>query len=264
MKKTTLFATLCVCFFNSYIFAGPLAPTTRVLVPCNAPCFQDCEWQVDIFYSYNNAAHQGVRHFSDSHTSTSDVITTTRARIDVPPYFRDGSGGGVAINYFFMRHVGVGVEGNWWNGSRKGFSGEATRTITTLGGEHIDRDHRRFARASRTATHQLSASLILRYPFDGDIMCWAPYIFGGGGGVWNGSGSGFGHIGAGAEFRVTESIAFFADWRWQFMSGHSRANVQQSSAVQHLIAEGLTELREADGRRRNDVGMTRAGVRLIF
>lgn len=203
MKKLKL-SLLAACAVASPAFAGTTTVVTKEYQPVVIPqsCFQDQEVQLDLFYSFN-----------DGRPSTHQ-------------YYRDGSGGGVAINYFFARYFGFSVEGNWWNGVNK-FA------------DHDHRNHRNHHRnedrSKRSVAHQVSGHFVLRYPVECGNLCFAPYIFGGGGGLFNGQNVGFGDVGAGIEFRVTENIGIFSDWRWNFT-----------------------------GKNKNDVDTTRAGLRFIF
>jgi len=199
MKKLTL-SLLAACAVASPAIAGTTVVTKEykpVVVPPS--CFADEELQLDLFYSFNDGrpAHD--------------------------QYYRDGSGGGVAINYFFARYFGFSVEGNWWKGINKDHGHR----------HHRDHDHKHHGH--RAAAHQVAAHFILRYPVECGNFCFAPYIFGGGGGIFNGHKVGFGDVGAGIEFRVSQHIGLFADWRWEFT-----------------------------GKGMNDVDTTRAGVRFVF
>lgn len=95
---------------------------------------------------------------------------------------RHGSwGGGVGLNYFFIRELGVGVDMN----------------IPDNGGNFID---------------SVSGSLIARWPLD--PSGFAPYIFGGGGRgtdpVWEWQG----HAGVGMEYRFNPATGIFVDGRY--------------------------------------------------
>ena len=246
MKKLTL--TLLAAFaVAGTSFAGTTVSTKEYKQPVVTPCFQDTEFAMDVFYTYNDACHQGsstsLRTDSFTRTSTLGSSTITdRFGVAVsdstPQYFRDGSGGGVGFDYFFARYFGVSVEGNWWVGANasntfegaivrdrtisNGSSSTTTRTVSTGSKTTINHD----------VTHQVTGSVIFRYPIEGSF-CWAPYLFGGGGGIWDGKSTGFGHVGLGAEWRVTPKIGIFSDWRWEFTS-------------------------------RNDINSSRLGVRFIF
>lgn len=98
-----------------------------------------------------------------------------------------GFGGGFGLDYFFQRYVGIGLEGNWFPG------GEKDAVIT-----------------------QVIGNVFLRYPLEpnGGRFLITPYLFGGGGGLWDSKRSAVeGHIGAGFEWRFTEHWGVFADLR---------------------------------------------------
>jgi len=113
-------------------------------------------------------------------------------------------GGGVAVNYFFARYFGLSAEGTWLSGHDNGSTGN-TQT---------------------TQFQSATGSLIFRYPIDSWSI--APYAFIGGGGTWDGSGWGLGHIGVGMEYRVVPNkFGIFADGRWNYYGdryGHGNQN----------------------------------------
>ena len=239
MKKLTL--SLLAVLVAGTSFAGAPMVTSKEFKQPVVPCFRDQEFALDIFYSYNNAEHQGdtVTTTLDRRNVIIDNVDPTLNVQDVtttPQYFRDGSGGGVGLTYFFARYFGIGIEGNWWNGTQSGSRVSTRAAIVDDDGNVIatSRRSRETNDIHKAAAHQASGSLILRYPFEGPV-CWAPYVFGGGGGIWDGDGAGFGHAGLGVEFRVTPNVGLFTDWRWNFMGGNH-----------------------------NDVNTTRAGVRFVF
>ncbi len=195
MKKLTLSLLAAVAVATPSMAGTVVTDYKQPAPPAPEPCFQDQEFSIDLFYSFNNG-RPGRYH-----------------------YLHDGSGGGVGLNYFFARYIGISVEGNWWGGARKGYDENTGRSSTS----------------KRVVTHQVSGHLVLRYPVELSNFCFAPYIFGGGGGIWDGKGTGFGDVGAGVEFRITRNIGLFGDWRWNFT-----------------------------GNKSNDLDTTRAGIRFIF
>lgn len=90
-------------------------------------------------------------------------------------------GGGGALEFFFLRYVGV--------------EGEAWSTST----------HHSFV-------NDAGGNLVLRLPIG--TSGFAPYIFGGGGHEWEPVETGYGDAGAGLEFRFTPWIGIFADARF--------------------------------------------------
>jgi len=195
MKKLTLSLLTALAVATPSI-AGTVVVSKEYVAPNPPPpCFKDQEFSIDLFYSFNDG-RPGRYH-----------------------YFHDGSGGGVGLNYFFARYIGISVEGNWWGGARKDYNEDLGRSTSS----------------KRTVTHQVAGHLVLRYPVELSNFCFAPYIFGGGGGIWDGKGTGFGDVGAGMEFRITQNFGIFGDWRWNFT-----------------------------GDKANDLSTTRAGIRFTF
>lgn len=94
-----------------------------------------------------------------------------------------GPGGGFATNLFFARYFGVGVENLWYSNDSRG-------------------------------DYFLTGKAIVRYPIDS--LSLAPYAFVGGGGGFGLSNVGFGTVGFGAEYRVTDNIGTFVEGRWLF------------------------------------------------
>ncbi len=221
MNKLTL-SLLTALTVATPAFAGVTVVSKEYKQPIvlPPPCFRDQELQLDLFYSYNDARPGSNR------------------------YFRDGSGGGVGINYFFCRYFGFSVEGNWWNGTET----RSSRTERVRSGterfwddekcewrERTKFKNRERRSSHRAVAHQVTGNFIIRYPLELCNICFAPYIFGGGGGLFDGSKVGFADVGAGVEWRATEHFGVFADWRWNFT-----------------------------GKSKNDIDTTRAGVRFVF
>ncbi|MEI6351424.1 MAG: hypothetical protein WCP06_09980 [Verrucomicrobiota bacterium] len=249
MKKLTL--SLLAVLVAGTSFAGAPMVTSKEFKQPVVPCFRDQEFALDLFYSYNDAEHKGNRVINETNHRVLRVdpviLTDTSLRFQ-PQYFHDGSGGGVGMDFFFARYFGIGIEGNWWEGVRTGETVHITRGVITDNGIITDNGRRvKFSNNHKEAAQQATGNLILRYPFEGPI-CWAPYIFGGGGGIWDGSGVGFGDVGLGVEFRITPNIGVFTDWRWNFVGGNNNDNDNNNS----------------NSHRRGDVNTTRAGVRFVF
>src|ERR671918_1171608 len=144
-------------------------------------------------------------------------------------------GGGIDVKYFFHRFLGVGFEG-WVVGARR--THEDVFIDLTNDVFEFDTRHERRAVGSALAT------LTFRYP----IPCtrFAPYIFGGGGGIFGGGqkriderfvepGEGadiiattghtdaearaIGQVGGGMEIRLTPHIGWVSDFSWNFVDG---------------------------------------------
>jgi hypothetical protein len=131
-------------------------------------CFEAGELQLDIFGQYtdgNGPSHAG-------------------------PIREHGWGGGLGLNYFFTRNLGVGVDAAWLNAEEFG------------GGDY-------------TIIHNFSGSLILRFPIDD--KCIAPYLYVGGGAAVDGLQWASAHGGAGIEFRVKpRKLGVFLDTRYTY------------------------------------------------
>lgn len=97
--------------------------------------------------------------------------------------YRDGFGGGLGVNHFFTKYLGLGLDGYWWDGDRTG------EVISSL-----------------------SASAIFRYPIDKINL--APYVFAGVGGHLASTEQVSGHGGIGLEYRFTRNVGVFADGRY--------------------------------------------------
>jgi opacity protein-like surface antigen len=139
------------------------------VAPSTPECFRDQELQIDLFGEYAATDHNQSRLLGDH-----------------------AWGGGVGVNYFFNRYVGVGLEGNW-----------------------LDR------RSGRGSLGTAGANLFLRLPCT--HSCWAGYIYGGPDVVFGRRGDneegastrvGGGHAGLGIEYRVTHNVGIFLDGRY--------------------------------------------------
>jgi opacity protein-like surface antigen len=158
--KRTLLSTVVVVALAMPSFAGQEVSSPKegeASVTSCAVCYKDQELQFSLFYSFSNHPTNG------------------------------GFGGGIGLDYFFHRYVGIGLEGNWFPG------GEKDAVIT-----------------------QAIGNVFLRYPLElnGGRFSIAPYLLGGGGGLWDSKRSAVeGHIGAGLEWRFNEHWGIFADIR---------------------------------------------------
>jgi hypothetical protein len=124
---------------------------------------------------------------------------------------RPSWGGGLAINYFFARFFGVGLEQSLYGrnaASRSDFGDYGMMRWATIG------------------------NVFFRYPID--RLNLAPYAMIGGGANYGAcpdftprsaggrryvmAGQGFGHVGGGLEYRFTENVGVFSDARYLFSS----------------------------------------------
>jgi hypothetical protein len=149
-------------------------------------CFRDREFNIDVFGSY---AFTGNSYATDRYLQADHLW-----------------GGGIDMNYFFMRYVGVGL------------TGTAMEAHDDIFG-------------------QVTGNLIFRYPVPN--TCFAPYAFVGGGGIFgadnaaravvNGRNVGtvadransewVGDAGIGVEYRFTPRIGIMNDFSWNVVHG---------------------------------------------
>ena len=153
--KTLAISALSALAITTAAFAGqPMVSSGKASKSMPEPCIKDVELQLDVFGSYTDSRHG----------------------------YKDGFGGGIALNYFFMRYLGVGVEGNLYDGDVNG-------------------------------VWNLDGRLIARYPIDS--ACLVPYVFAAGGVQTNGETSGTFGAGGGLEYRITpQKLGIFAEGRY--------------------------------------------------
>jgi hypothetical protein len=184
MKKYIITGVMAAVAATS-AFAGTTTASKEV-APVEAPClFRDNELQLDMF---------GLGDFY-------------RGNFDMSG--RPAWGGGLGLNYFFSRFVGIGIEQDLYGRNSKG-----------NGAQGNDFGYTRWATIG---------NLFVRYPICS--MNLAPYLMVGGGANYGNvgggyvnqggrpnklAGQGFGHVGGGLEYRVTETIGLFSDARYLF------------------------------------------------
>jgi len=131
--KILIVSILATAITTSGAFAGDVVINKDYKQPVSpTPCFRDQELQLDVFGDYFDFPHADdqLKHGRDPGIA--------------------GGGGGVGVNYFFMRYIGVGVDGS--------------------------------INSNRGGVADYTGKLIFRYPIEIRGFCLAPYIFGGGGG----------------------------------------------------------------------------------
>jgi len=214
-------------------FAGPPSSKEIVTPPQPPPLsyFRGNEFDIGIFATYVTGTNGG-----GSRTTTfadGDVVNISSSGSP------DGWGGGMDFTYYLpwkwigFRFQGAGVELS---------SSTLTGTITG------PNDSFRFSRSNSfsAAAGVLTGDLVLRLPLD-DFwpgVHLAPYVFGGGGGVFTGAGGntintrfpelnqrfdnassnvnndrGLGHVGGGLEYRFTPHIAIFGEAGYDWVAG---------------------------------------------
>lgn len=116
MKKLT-FSLMASVALATTSFAGQeiVSAKDKVIEPIATSCFNEHEWQVDVFGAYTDGLAQSHAGMSRDH----------------------GWGGGVGASYFFTRYIGIGAEGYWVqassNAARPGADGNAN-TISNVTG----------------------------------------------------------------------------------------------------------------------------------
>lgn len=178
MKKITLPLIACLALASS-AFAGQEVKATKDYKTPEEPCFKDQEFQLDVFGSWADINTRDGHH-----------------HLDGP---RDGFGGGLGVNYFFMRYLGVGADAN--------------------------------ISAASNGLWTFSGSLIARYPLELGHFCIAPYALAGGGFQTDGVNAGTWHVGGGLEWRATHNLGIFAEGRYTWAGDHQEDTTRVSVGV---------------------------------
>ncbi len=189
--KTLALTLLTVSALGASAFAGTTYvrhDDKKAVVPQEtAVSLYGPEWTIDLFGTYA---------FTES---TNERILGDHA-----------FGGGLAVNRFFTRNFGLGIEG------------QALRT----------------QRYSKDTVGEAALNLFYRMPLG--ESGWAPYVYIGGGAIFNADSSNDngrhhkhhddftdntddtlleGHAGAGVEYRITRNFGVFTDGRWTVVDG---------------------------------------------
>jgi len=175
MKSSTLPLIACLALASS-AFAGQQVKESKNYQTPAEPCFKDQEFQLDIFGTWTEANNNNTN--------------------------RNGFGGGLGANYFFIKYLGVGVDGNVYDG-----------------GHH--------------AVADFTGRLIARYPIELGSFCIAPYAFGGGGLSFDDTTVGTWHAGGGLEWRATHKIGVFTEGRYTW--GANETNATQVRAGLRIV-----------------------------
>ncbi len=192
MNKLTLtFAAVLSSLASSY--AGPMVSSgkeSKSIVPAPTPCFGDHEFQLDLFGQYS--VGEGPDHAG--------------------PFADHGWGGGVGLNYFFSRNIGIGVDAAW-------LYGKENAAVADVG-----------SRGRHTTIHNFSGSVIFRMPIDD--KCLAPYVYVGGGVAVDGEQWATAHAGVGVEYRVVpQKVGLFLDGRWTYYGDRFERGDQNNFAT---------------------------------
>ena len=198
MKKYIITGVMAAVAATS-AFAGTVTASKEV-APVEPPClFRDQELQIDAFGLGD--FYRGAGRFNYYGQPNSPGLSG-----------RPAWGGGLGVNYFFARYFGIGIEQDIY-GRRPGAN------------NYGDAGYTRWATIG---------TLYVRYP----ICEWnlAPYLMIGGGANYGNTpkadfalpgggvakaktyaaGQGFGHVGGGLEYRITENVGLFSDARYLF------------------------------------------------
>ncbi len=108
--------------------------------------------------------------------------------------FQTGAGGGFGFNFFFAKYFGIGYEAAWYDNGG---------TV-----EHMP----------------LGGNFFVRYPICS--LNLAPYVMVGGGAGWDGTTIGYGNVGGGLEYRLTNNIGLFVDGRYFYGGTGNVANLR--------------------------------------
>ena len=211
MKKYIITGIMAAIAATSVMAGTPVA--SKEVVEVAPPClFRDNEIQLDLFglgdfYKGNNG------NFAGNVLGLGNGVESRQIS------GRPAWGAGLGVNYIFARYFGVGIEQSVFG--RQGGGG--------LQSDVGDYGYTRW---------QTTGNFILRYP----ICQWnlAPYLLIGGGAQYGSvpnltvpggrkyrmAGQGFGHVGGGLEYRVTETIGLFSDLRYLFSGVDGLANNQ--------------------------------------
>jgi hypothetical protein len=173
MKKLA-FSLLAVATLGGTSFAGhEMVSSKEYKQPIPEPtCFLDRELQIDVFGAYADG----------------------NAQTHAGPVRDHGWGGGIGVNYFFTRNIGLGVDA-YWLGATPNAAASRESSLTTF--------------------HNVTGSLIFRLP--NDATCLAPYGYLGGGVHVDGDTWASAHVGLGLEYRIVPNkVGLFVDARWTY------------------------------------------------
>jgi hypothetical protein len=203
MKKIATLSAVLFLFRFSTLFAGEPIESSKAVVAPQAPpppesLYRNHEWQVDLFGTY-------ATEFGGNTNAVPDHAW----------------GGGAAINYFFTRHLGLGIEGQ---AMHLAFTDETAGLV--------------------------AANLYYRFPIGATPL--APYVYAGTGAFFNATNINSparffnrvgdvatdltrrartreqdtstryeGHFGLGVEYRFVKWAGIFSDARYEWLEGGS-------------------------------------------
>jgi hypothetical protein len=230
MKRVITLAAVIFALQAVTAFAGPEPPSKEVIAPpppAPVSYFRGNEFDIGVFATYVTGTNGG----GSRQTVFDDGDTFTLSSSGSP----DGWGGGMDFTYFLpwkyagFRFQGAGVD-------------LSTSTVTVTGSNGF----RRSGSASGAAAGVITGDFVMRLPLDDfwPTVHLAPYIFGGGGGVFTGAGGntintpfpavnqrfnnassnvsnnrGLANIGGGLEYRFTPHIGVFGEAGYNWVGG---------------------------------------------
>jgi len=235
MKKSAL-AIAALGSLAAASFAGPPPPSKEVVAPPPPPLsyFRGNEFDVGIFATYVTGTNGGggtrTTDFADG-----DVVTISGG--SGSPH---GWGGGMDFTYFLpWKYLGFRFQGAGVSLSSSTLTGSITGPNNSF---HFSRSNS----FSGAAAGIITGDVILRLPLDDfwPNIHLAPYVIGGGGGVFTGAGGntintrfpelnqrfnnassnvennrGLGHVGGGFEYRFSPHWGIFGEATYNWVGG---------------------------------------------
>ena len=243
MKKIIVLAVVAIASQAVAIFAGePMVSSKQVIAPPPPPpvsFFRGNEFDIGVFATYvtgtNGGGSRTTRTFDDE---TFTLSSSGSAH---------GWGGGMDFTYFLpWKYAGFRFQGAGLDLS--------TRNLTVTSSNGSSRSG-----SGSAAAGVITGDFILRLPLDDfwPSVHLAPYIFGGGGGLFTGAGGntintrfpgvnnrfnnastnvsnnrGVGNVGGGLEYRVTPHIGLFGEAGYNWVGG---GNHNFNSSVKNFV-----------------------------
>jgi hypothetical protein len=211
-------ALASTAFAGSDTYSGKEMKQVSPAPPQCPEWYADNEWNVSLWGTYAFTGTDANRGSLD------DVFFQAGGNYDRFLGDDHAWGGGVDAKYFFQRYFGVGIEGFGLGARGSDYDIENFGAIAFNKGT----DHHAIGGVLGTVT--------LRYP----IPCtrFSPYVWGGGGGLFNGfndrafhafgvaqtvredrDSKGMGQFGGGLEVRITPHIGWVNDFSWNLVDG---------------------------------------------
>jgi hypothetical protein len=243
MKKIIVLAVLAIASHAAAIFAGePMVSSKQVIAPPPPPptsFFRPNEFVIGAFATYVTGTNGGGSRTTRTFDDETFTLSSSRS-----PH---GWGGGMDFTYFFpWKYAGVRFQG---------------AGVALTSGNVTVTDSNGFSRSSSgsAAAGVITGDFILRLPLDDfwPSVHLAPYIFGGGGGLFTGAGGntintrfpgvnerfnnfssnvsnnrGLANVGGGLEYRFTPHIGIFGEAGYNWVGG---GNHNFNSSVKDFV-----------------------------